>query len=1078
MPITQLIPSFNAGELSPQLHFRSDLEKYRSGCKTLRNMLLTPYGGAKRRPGLAYTATAAGKCRLFNFQVSISQSFILELSAQQIRFFKRDQIVQAGGGGDLTVTTPYTDDDLFGIDIKQINNVAYFCHPDYPVYKLARIQDNNWVFAEVDFSYPAMLSENLDETLTIDSGLGGETGSIVTLTASGALFTSDQVGAYFQLRHERPKDQYELKLKGNAGTTTYSSEIILQGAYRFSTGGTWNGTFTIQRNEGSGWEDVAQYASASDANFDVERVQEGRARFRLGFVRISGGSSDSYALIDTAEPYITGLVKITSVNSPTVAAANVIYGIEGGSTEVWREGAWSNKQGYPRSICAHEQRLVFGGNTLNPQTIWASAVDDYENFEPGSDDDDSWSHVLVSGQQNDIQWMVSQKALLVGTTGDEWVLDSSKESGVITPTNVTARRHSGNGSDNVSPLLLDDSSIFVQRGGRVVRKMGYSFESDGYKTDDLTLLAEHITGLGITQLALQSQPDQVIWAVTEDGRLLGLTFDDSQNISGWHRHTTEAAGAFESVAVRKVQGEDDQIWVVVRRIINGTTVRYIERLKPDGFFLEEPWNLQYQDTYSMTPWALYTLPTTENTWQAVNNTWAIGDVVYRRQLSATGEEDWDAPFVADYSPGTYFQTMWLCVVPHDTDQSSDWYASDNDLLPIIRDISGNPAHEWHSVDSWQYAGIGTNYTDTDPDYVYNSATEKIYRCILNHTSSAADEPGVGGSWATYWAEVQDYGTPIHYSPSSPIYLNGGADVQYNGAVWSPVQDRPARLNNAPAAGIGAWDENPLAYLLDSEVVHNNVPYKCILGHTATASTEPGIGGTWETSWETIQTDYNAGELVSEGSINYKCILTHTPSADKRPGIGASWATYWELLTDEENLDYYVDAGVTLINPGAITEVTGLSHLEGETVQVFANGAVLKDREVSSGAIQLDQDGDPVTYTHISVGLAFNSLLEPMYMEAGMQNGSSAGREKRISDLILFFQDSYSCLIGATEGGSFDRVRFYDGESVTPQLYSGEKECRLDSNTSRKASFVLKQDLPMPFHILAIVCKYEIRGDQN
>ena len=137
--IVQNIPSFAGGEMSPLLYYRSDLEKYRTGCRTLRNFTLTPYGSAKRRPGLSYTATAPGKTRLETFQISIEKTFVMEITATQIRFFKNDQIVQAPGGGNLTVTTPYGDEDLFEIDIKQINNVAYFVHPDYPPYKLTRL---------------------------------------------------------------------------------------------------------------------------------------------------------------------------------------------------------------------------------------------------------------------------------------------------------------------------------------------------------------------------------------------------------------------------------------------------------------------------------------------------------------------------------------------------------------------------------------------------------------------------------------------------------------------------------------------------------------------------------------------------------------------------------------------------------------------------------------------------------------------------------------------------------------------------------------------------------------------------
>lgn len=1085
--IVQNIPSFAGGEMSPLVYYRSDLEKYRTGCRTLRNFTLTPYGSAKRRPGLSYTATAPGKTRLETFQISIEKTFVMEITATQIRFFKNDQIVQAPGGGDLTITTPYSNEDLFEIDIKQINNVAYFVHANYPPYKLTRFNDDVWTFAQVVWSYPPMNTENLDENLTLSTGRVGYVGETQTLTASDALFVPGHVGSYFQISHERPKDQFETKIvaeKSNNGK--YSPEIWVQGVYRFSTGGTWGGTFTLEINKGkgAGWEQFAIYTSDKDANFDVERTQDEAVRMRIKYDQTLSPSGRSFALIDTAEPYIRGVVKVTQVNSDRIAAVEVFKPVQSGATAVWREGAWSDKNGYPKTICTHEQRLVFASTETRKQTIWASAVDDYENFEPGSNDDQSWTHTLLSGQANDIQWLVSEKALLCGSTGDEWVISSSKEDGVITPTNVRARRHSGNGSDDIAPILIDDATVFVQRGGSVVRKMSYSFEADGYNTADLTLLAEHITGDGIVSMALQSQPEQVIWAVTRDGRLIGLTLDEGQDVVGWHRHSTGTTDQFEDVTVRKVKGQDDQIWVVVKRTINGATVRYIERLKPDGFFLEDAWSLLYQDTYGMTPWTLYELPTTESDWQLIDNTWQVGDVVFFRK-STGGSYDsviYGVPFVADYTDATNYQQVWYCAVSHDTDSSSDWYTSDNDNRPYLRAISGsNTDHEWHEVESWQNNGLAHSYQydadGYDTDYVYNSATNKIYRCIQSHSSSSNDEPGVGSHTADYWVEVTDLGTPTPYSPSSPIYEIGDPDVQHNGFIWTPAQDKPARANNAPAAGVSEWDENFQTYALNDETVHNGLPYKCILAHTAASDREPGTGASWSTYWEVIQGQYTAGDIASEDGINYKAKSTHTPAASSRPGVGASWETYWERVTDEDSVDFYVDAGLTLLNPGTITEVTGLGHLEGETVQVYANGAVLAPRTVSSGAIQLNQEGDPTDYEHISVGISYESQLEPMALEVQMQNGTSVSREKQITELAVAVRDSYGMKVGTDANGPFDTVTFYNGENATPLLYSGIKEFKIDHDYEMDATFILKQDLPMPLHIQAIVCKFKTYGDK-
>jgi hypothetical protein len=119
----------------------------------------------------------------------------------------------------------------------------------------------------------------------------------------------------------------------------------------------------------------------------------------------------------------------------------------------------------------------------------------------------------------------------------------------------------------------------VQRQGRKIREFVYQFQQDAYVSADLTLLADHVTAGGITQMAFQQQPDAILWVVTASGSLAGMTYERGQNVEGWHRHTTQ--GTFESVA--SIYGDStgsDEVWCVVNRTVNGSAVRYIERFDP------------------------------------------------------------------------------------------------------------------------------------------------------------------------------------------------------------------------------------------------------------------------------------------------------------------------------------------------------------------------------------------------------------------------------------------------------------------------------------------------------------------
>jgi hypothetical protein len=145
----------------------------------------------------------------------------------------------------------------------------------------------------------------------------------------------------------------------------------------------------------------------------------------------------------------------------------------------------------------------------------------------------------------------------------------------ITPTNVQIKPQTGYGSKIVRPLLVGKECIFVQRSGRKVRAMSYTFQIDGYQAPDLTVLAEHITTTGVVSMAYQQDPDQMLWMVLTDGTLISCTLDRDQQVNGWARHYTD--GAVEALSTIPI-GTQDQVWIIVRRTINGVTKRYVEYL--------------------------------------------------------------------------------------------------------------------------------------------------------------------------------------------------------------------------------------------------------------------------------------------------------------------------------------------------------------------------------------------------------------------------------------------------------------------------------------------------------------------
>ena len=235
----------------------------------------------------------------------------------------------------------------------------------------------------------------------------------------------------------------------------------------------------------------------------------------------------------------------------------------------------------PSCVSFFEQRLVFANTNNNPQTLWFSKAGDYENFTVGTNADDAMVYTIASNQVNAIQYLKAVRTLVVGTSGGEFTVSADGTDASITPTNVTIKRQSSFGSANVDAIPAGNAILFLQKAKRKIRELAYNFDSDGYVAPDLCILNDTVTKSGITQMIFQQEPDSIIWCVRDDGVLAGLTYQRSENVVAWHRHIF--GGVFgsgnavcESAASISGTLTEDELWVTVKRTINGATKRYVE----------------------------------------------------------------------------------------------------------------------------------------------------------------------------------------------------------------------------------------------------------------------------------------------------------------------------------------------------------------------------------------------------------------------------------------------------------------------------------------------------------------------
>jgi hypothetical protein len=302
-----------------------------------------------------------------------------------------------------------------------------------------------------------------------------------------------------------------------------------------------------------------------------------------------------------------GHLKITSVTSTTVVVGIVIVdlGISSSAVTDFALGSFSDTTGYPSCVTFFEQRLVFAATKAQPQTIFFSRSADYENFDDNYHgtiaDDDAIVYTIASNQVNAIRFLTATRTLIIGTAGGEFAVDGGGTGQAITPTNILINKQSNHGAANVDGIAVGNATLFLQRAKRKIRELAYNFDVDGYVAPDLTILAEHVTESGITQMAYQEEPNSIIWCVRTDGQLLGFTYQREQQVTAWHRHIF--GGAFgsgnavcESVEVLPTDSSEYQVWVIVKRTINGVTKRYVEYLHNLDFDETDDTSFNYLDS--------------------------------------------------------------------------------------------------------------------------------------------------------------------------------------------------------------------------------------------------------------------------------------------------------------------------------------------------------------------------------------------------------------------------------------------------------------------------------------------------
>lgn len=324
-----------------------------------------------------------------------------------------------------------------------------------------------------------------------------------------------------------------------------------------------------------------------------------RGGVALAVTDAGGGTGASVAPL-IVDGVITG-VSIVSPGRGYVSPVVTVTSAGGGAGAVFGMPTISVGD-FPGAVSYYEQRRVFGGTLNKPQNLWFTRSGTESNMSSSlpSKDTDSISFRVVAREANTVRHLVPLNNLVALTSSAEWRIGPPGGVEALTPSNTPVKPQSYIGANNVQPQVVNNNLIYAAARGGHVRELAYSNDAGGYLTGDLSLRAPHLFDeLDIVDMAQVKAPQPVVWVVSSDGRLLGLTYVPEQKVGAWHQHATD--GAFESIAV-VAEDRYDALYAVVRRVIGGQTVRYIERQRRRAFI--DPKDAFFVDsglTYSGAP---------------------------------------------------------------------------------------------------------------------------------------------------------------------------------------------------------------------------------------------------------------------------------------------------------------------------------------------------------------------------------------------------------------------------------------------------------------------------------------------
>ncbi len=505
---------------------------------------------------------------LVPFKYSHKVAYVVEFSHLKIRLFAKNKLVRLNGkdfSGEsdliedeeleaqvqsvdddaLVIDSPYRYEDLWdeedkcmGIQTIQHSDVLYIFNENHPIMMLKRYSNIDWRLEELEIKNGPFMHMNTSEIVISSSGVEGD----VVLTANSDVFCSTDVGRLIRLRN------YDDDTKGWSAGCEYKIDemCVSDNKYYKALNGALSGSM----------KPVHSIGVKSDGGVRWRFIHDG-----------------------------IGIVKITKFIDSKNVEAKVISRLPDtilDGTVYWELGLLHNGIKHPKSGAFFRNRFCFLVNTDTGPNVCLSFVGDYNNFadlDVGEATAETAITVPVLNTEfNEGKWIYAGKSLFVGTGASEFYIDVMTGSSALASDNVKIVQISNIGSKGILPVCVGSNVFFVDRYGLSIRDLSYDYYSEGYNEVDVSLLGKHLFSSKIVGMSFQEIPDKILWCLTADGTMVGMTFSQEQEVAAFSRH--DFSGCVESFAI--VPNFDDcrdEMWIVVNRIVNSNNVRTVEKVE-------------------------------------------------------------------------------------------------------------------------------------------------------------------------------------------------------------------------------------------------------------------------------------------------------------------------------------------------------------------------------------------------------------------------------------------------------------------------------------------------------------------